>query len=159
MKRKKEFKQVELGVEPVKTEFLRSRWKHYLRWLIFCFALLLYIMLILTSYHSHVLLQKGFLLQELVVYVLCSLMMLPILPSVVLEVDYLRLEDDGIVLQNLLFRRKLLWDEIQGFIDPRYLKFAILRGKKFFYLLNRRDLPHFDEIAEAIRAKATKIRK
>lgn len=155
-KKKKEFKQVPIG-ENQPQEFLRSRWKHYVRWVVFCIVLFLYFSLLLLSYHAHFLLHKGFLLQELIVYILCSIMLLPILPSVVMEVDYVRVEDDGIVFQNLLFRRKEKWEDITRFANPLYLKFAIVKTKRFVYLLNRRDMPNFDHLAQMVEEKKNKL--
>ncbi len=158
-KKKKEFKELSTGQEVVNTVFSRSRWKHFIRWIIFCFVLFLYISLLLLSYRSHFLLHKGFLLQEFVVYIMCSLMMLPILPSVVLEVDYVKLEEDGIIFQNLIFKKFVKWEDIRKFTNPLYLKFAIVRTARFVYLLNRRDIPNFDELAEKIREKAINLPK
>ena len=156
-KKKKEFKPVVVG-EVQASEFLRSRWKHYVRWIVFCIVLFLYFSLLLMSYRAHILQGKGFLPQELVVYILCSIMLLPILPSVVLEVDYVRVEDDGIVFQNLVYRKKEKWEDITKFTNPQYLKFAIVKTKKFVYLLNRRDMPNFDQLAQSIEEKKNKLR-
>lgn len=156
-KKKKEFKQVAVG-DSATTEFLRSRWKHYVRWIVFAIVLFLYFGLLLRSYHAHVLLHKGFLLQEFIVYILCSIMMLPILPSVVMEVDYVKVEDDGIVFQNLLFRKKEKWEDIVKFSNPLFLKFAIVKTKGFVFLLNRRDIPNFDQLADTIERRATTLK-
>lgn len=157
-KKKKEFKQVTLGESAVE-EFHRPRWKHYLRWLIFCFVVFLYLTLLLTSYNTHVILHRGFVLQELIVYILCTIMMIPIVPSVFLEVDYVKVSDDTIELQNLLFRRIERWEDIKRFDNPLFLKFAILRTKSCVYLLNRRDLQHFDKLIETIEQKKPKLIK
>lgn len=146
-----------MGQEGQQSEFIRSRWKHYIRWGVFAFVMFLYFSLILLSYRSHFIQGQGFVLKEIVVYIMCSLMLVPILPSVVLEVDYVRVEDDGIVFQNLVWRRKEKWENLTSFANPIYLKFAIVRSKSFIYLLNRRDIPHFDALAERIRAKTDKL--
>lgn len=161
-KNKKEFKQIPVGEDAADVaEYLRPRWKHYLRWMIFSFMLFLYFTLILNSYHQHILLHRGFLLQELFVYILCSLMMVPVLPSILFEVDYVKIDKESILCQNLLLRRIENWDNIVKFSDPMYLKFAILRSKSFpfFYLLNKRDIPNYEKLAETIREKAINLPK
>lgn len=157
-KNKKEFKDVPVGEEAAEVaEYMRPRWKHYLRWIVFSFVVFLYFSLILTSYHTHFLLHKGFVLQELIVYILCSLMMVPILPSILLEVDYVRVDKEGILCHNLLMRRVESWDKITRFSNPVYLKFAMLWSKNFIYLLNKRDIPHYDQLAETIRQRAINL--
>lgn len=111
------------------------------------------------SFRAHFIQGKGFDLHEPIVYILCSLMLIPILPSVVMEVDYVKVEEDGIVFQNLIFRKKEKWEDIKKFSNPLWLKFAIVKAKHFFYLLNRRDIPNFDSLAETIESKSPKLIK
>lgn len=158
-KGKKDFKEVTVGGEPAFSEYARARWKHYTRWLVFSFVAFLYITLILNSYHSHILLHKGFIIQELIVYLLCSIMLIPILPSVVFEVDYVKVTKEDIEFSNLLFRKKVKWDEIRKFKDPKYLKFAIVWTDRFIYLINKRDISNFGELAETILENAVKLPK
>lgn len=88
---------------------------------------------------------------------MCTLLMIPILPSVVLEVDAVKTDDEGITFSNLLFRKREKWENLVSFSNPIYLKFAIVKSKSFFYLLNRRDLPNFDTLVERIRMKTDKL--
>lgn len=83
-------------------------------------------------------------------------MLVPIMPQVFFEVDHIRLDDDGIEIQNLLMKKHEKWEDVVQFADPRYLKFAMLRTKSFVYFLNRRDLPEFDKLVERIKEKTIK---
>lgn len=76
-------------------------------------------------------------------------MFLPIL----LEVNKVQTDSDGIKISALLWRVKLTWDQISSFEQPKYLKFAILKTKKGMYFLNKYDLKPFYEVAEIISAK------
>lgn len=158
MAKKKEFKEVSVGGEAT-LEFTRARWKHYLRWLVFCIAIFLYLGLFLSSYNTHFIMHKGFVPQEFVVYLLSTFMLVPIMPQVFFEVDRLRLDHDGLQIQNLMMNKHEKWEDVVQFADPRYLKFAMLRTKSFVYFLNRRDLPEFDKLAERIREKTIKLVK
>ncbi len=83
---------------------------------------------------------------------------LPVFPSVILEADTVTIEPSGIVIKNLLFKNKEAWEDIKSFINPIYLKFSILKGKKFVYLLNRRDLSDYDQLVETIEQKAVQLK-
>lgn len=153
-KKKKEFKQLAVGEEASESlQFVRARWTHWLRWIVFLFVCFLYLLLFLKTYDMHVIQHRGFLLQEVIIYCICTIMMIPVIPSVVLEVDRVEIDKEGLVLHNLLFRRREAWSDIVKFIDPKLLKFAILKTRGFFYLLNRRDLPNFDKLVETIQQK------
>ncbi len=157
-KKKKEFKDIPIGdAAAAVEEYQRTRWKHYLRWLVFCWVLFLYTMLLMQSYHSHIILHKPFIIKELIAYVLCTVMLVPIVPSLVLEVDYAKVDDDALILQNLLMRKRELWTDMVKFWNPTYMKFAILKTKGFIYLLNRRDIPKFDKLVETIRSKSENL--
>jgi hypothetical protein len=156
--KKKKFKELPVG-ELASVEYERARWKHYLHWLLFSAVVFLYLLLILSSYSSHVLHHHGFMLQELIIYVICTLMMIPVLPGVILEVDYVRVDPEEVVFQNLLLRRIERWENLIKFDDPVILKFAILRSKDFVYLLNRRDIPDFGQLVDTIKEKAVNLKK
>jgi hypothetical protein len=155
-KKKKEFKELPVGADAVQfLEFRRGAFHHFVRWGMLLAVLTLLGMLLLTSYKSHVLMHNGFQLKELVGYCVCLFMMgVMILPSVVLEVNYIKTGLENIVFHNLLFRRTERWENITQVIDPRYLKFVIVRTKNFVYLLNRRDIGNFDKLVETIKEKA-----
>lgn len=158
-KKKKDFKPLTINPivssgEPVAiTEFKRPRWKHFLRLLTFTGIILLYIMFGFTSYNSHIVLHHGFSIKEGIAYILALAIAVPIIPSVLMEADYVKIEPDGLLIKNLIYRTKVAWEDITKFSDPLYLKFGILRTKKAFFLLNRRDLPNYNQLVETIREK------
>lgn len=161
-KKKKEFKQLSVNpvVEPtVVTHFKRAAWKHWMRLLMLGVLVLLYSLFVFTSYHTHLVLHQGFNPKELLAYFLGLVIFVPVFPSVVMEADWVQLKPNGILIKNLLFKNEEAWEDIKSFADPIYLKFSILKGKKFVYLLNRRDLSDYDQLVEAIRDNAVQLAK
>lgn len=162
-KKKKEYKELKVNQAPAPaapiTTFKRSRWKHFLRMFIFGVLVMLYLMFIYTAYHTHVLLHQGFHPKEGLALFLAICIALPVFPSVFLEADSVSVEPDGLVIKNLLVKNKVFWTDIKSFINPIYLKFSILKGKKFVYLLNRRDLSNYDLLVETIESNAAQLKE
>ncbi|MBX9572150.1 MAG: hypothetical protein K2X77_24870 [Candidatus Obscuribacterales bacterium] len=162
-KKKKEYKDLKVNQavtaeNSLPTQFKRSRWKHFLRLFIFGVICMLYILFAWTAFHTHVVLHQGFHPKEGLALFLGLIIALPVFPSVILEADTVTIEPSGIVIKNLLFKNKEAWEDIKSFINPIYLKFSILKGKKFVYLLNRRDLSDYDQLVETIEQKAVQLK-
>lgn len=138
-------------------ELRRNKWVRTLRWLGLGVLLALYAGVLATFYQSHVVMGRGMSPKEPLLFVLLTLVSVALVPQIILEADYVRAEDDFIIVKNLLFTFKESWKELQSFRNPPWLKFAILKGSKFVYLLNKRDLPEFDALAERINEKGTKL--
>lgn len=163
-KKKKEYKQLSVSAEQapektLSTHFKRPRWKHFVRMGTFGMLLMLYALFLFTSYNSHVVLHESFHPKELIAYMVALVIAVPIFPQVFMEADEVTIEESGIVIKNLLFAKRLAWQDIKSFSNPIYLKFAIIRSPKFYYLLNRRDLPNFDQLVEQIQQKTAQLDK
>lgn len=144
---------------PTAIETRRSGWKSTFRWVGVGMVAFMYTGLAFMLYKVHVLMGKPFTSTEALLFFLVSLISLILLPQLVLEIQYVKVEEDGLRLRNLLFGVKEKWEDLLFLRDPPYLKFAMLRSKRFLYLLNRRDLPDFDRVVEIIRKKATSLEK
>jgi hypothetical protein len=134
--------------------FTRPRWVQAVR--LFGCTILLMLNFCLTmsiiDRHSH-----GFqiiLLQELVTILFVLFLDVIILLPMAFEVDMAKITDEGLVLKTT-FRKKLIpWNEITSFKAPVYLKLAILRTRGCFYLINKRQLKRYDQLAGTISSKA-----
>ena len=143
--------------------FLRARWKHYTRWVAFLLLAVIDFGFVGSAIHY-----QGNSLQVLAVanlaraslaifmIILCNLF---VLPSIVMEVDSIQVNADGIVICGLVFWSKERWDDLSLFIAPIWLKFAILKGKFFYYLINKRDIGNYAELSEILCHKAVKLSK
>ena len=69
-----------------------------------------------------------------------------ILPSAFFEVNGIILNDDGLKIETMLLPVKVSFDQIVSLTVPNYLNWAILRTKRGFYLINRRDISNFNEL-------------
>lgn len=143
--------------EPTLTNFRRARWKHYMRFIFVGIIVFLFVELIFCTYNIHIVRHESFKLKEIFAYGLAMIMVLPFLPTLVFEVDELDIRASGISVKNLLYRVEESWEDLISLKNPIFLKFAILKGKKGLYFLNKRDLPEFDELIETIRNKAINI--
>jgi hypothetical protein len=162
-KKKKEYKDLKVNQAPepipAKTQFKRARWKHFMRVFIFGVVLALIGLFIWTAYYTHVLLHQGFHPKEALALFLVLCVCAPVLPSVLMEADSVSIEPGAIVIKTLLFKYRESWEDIKSFANPIYLKFSILKGKKFVYLLNKRDLSDYDQLVATIEEKAVQLKQ
>ncbi|CAN5177470.1 hypothetical protein BH11CYA1_BH11CYA1_15690 [soil metagenome] len=69
-----------------------------------------------------------------------------ILPSAFFEVNGIVFSDEGLKIETMLLPVKVRFDEIVSLAVPTYLVWAVLRTKRGFYLINRRDIANFNEL-------------
>lgn len=138
-------------------EWRRGTWQRLVRWVGVGVLVALHTGIIMTSYYSHATLGRPLSMKEFILYLLVIAMTCVLLPQVAFEVDYLRDEGDEFLVRNLALSFKEKWSEIKWFYNRPFLKFAILKGKKFIYFLNKTDLPDFDRLVERIREKAPQL--
>ncbi|PWT95059.1 MAG: hypothetical protein C5B53_11975 [Candidatus Melainabacteria bacterium] len=92
---------------------------------------------------------------EFLLYAVLLCFNLMILIPALFEVRWFKSGPEGVQLATLWWKAKLTWGELIKFRHPRYLKMAMLRTKRCFYILNRRDLTNYDLI-EAVLAEKVK---
>ncbi len=143
--------------------YKRARWKHFTRWLALLGMVVLDVCLVGSGVHHHLTypgtLTASAILKEIIAYALVALCNLSVIPSIVMETDSVEVTSDKIIFNNLLFKMKEKWEDLTSLISPPYLKFAILRSRKFLYLLNRRDIDRFEDLLQTIRHKACNLPK
>lgn len=66
------------------------------------------------------------------------------------EVDKAQALEDKLVLNTMFFKAKIPYADIVSFKAPGYLKFSIVRTRRCFYLLNKRQLEKYDQLAKVI---------
>lgn len=111
----------------------------------------------MTSFYSHFQMGRPLVLKEFILYLLMLFMTGVLIPQIIFEVDYIRDDGDELRIRNLFLSFKEKWSELKWLYNRPFLKFAILRGKKFIYFLNKKDLQEFDKLVETIREKAPQL--
>ena len=137
----------------LKREYRRSAWKHYIRYTVFAVFVMLNLSMTMSFVEraqQHMLMGVG---RELVFFVVLALLDLFMFVPIIFEVNRVETDADGILLTTLFWRKRLEWEEIRRFEAPRFLKFAIIRTERCFYLINKPDIPLFSDLARTLAAK------
>jgi len=134
--------------------FRRAGWKHFLRWVAFVFLVGLNIampMSLIERLLKHAMvIQAGPEALQFVFLLFCDLYFLP---GCFFEVNWLAIKDDELVLANLVWTVKLNRTDIVSVQMPTILIWLLLRTRRCFYLINKADMPNFDELASLIEQK------
>ena len=131
-------------------------WKIAARFGGFALVVVLNIALIMSDVsHHHAVKPYSHRVNELLLYGVLLFFNLLILIPALFEVRWLKSSPEGVQLATLWWKSKLTWKDLIEFRHPRYLKMAMLRTRRCFYILNRRDLTNYDLI-EAVLAEKVK---
>jgi hypothetical protein len=84
--------------------------------------------------------------KELLLYGIFALFMSAICTPALFEARRVLVAADGLQLWTLWWRSDLSWPDILEFHHPSYLKVAMIRTRRCFYLLNKRDLTNYSEL-------------
>ena len=76
-----------------------------------------------------------------------------ILPSAFFEVNGIIFKDDCLKIETMLLPVTVPFDHIVSLTVPNYLVWAVLRTKRGFYLINRRDIANLDELFSLLAPK------
>ncbi len=134
-------------------EFKRSAFKHFIRYPVSMTLLLLNVAVVMSFVDripTHQLMNP---LKEIFFFGVVGFVDIFMFIPVLFEVNRVKTSSEGLEISALYWKRKLRWDQIIAFDQPKFLKFAILKTKKSFYLLNKYDLKPYFELAEIISAK------
>lgn len=138
-------------------EFKRAMWIHLIRYPMSLILLLLNVALVMSFLErlpKHQLMDP---FKELFFFGVVGFIDVFLFIPIVFEVNRIATDATGLKLTTLYWKVRLSWDQLIAFEQPRFLKFAMLRTKRSFYLLNKYDLkPTYFELAEIISAKMTK---
>lgn len=81
-----------------------------------------------------------------------------LLPTI-LEVNSVIVTPHELILSPLLWRVVLPWEKILWCKKPVFLAYAIVKTRRCFYLINKRDIPEFDQLLETITARLKSVRQ
>jgi hypothetical protein len=141
--------------------FERSGWQNIVRWLALGVILAMDTMCVLSTV-QHAMAQGAtgaFIGKQLISYVLLFICNCAVLPSIIFEAKRVEAFEDRLVIYNLLYKKTLRWEDIRQVVAPMFLKFAILKTQRFFYLINKRDVERFQDLIQIIRDKAESATK
>jgi hypothetical protein len=133
-----------------KVEFQRARWKHGIRIFGIILMVILNVSLVMSDVERAQKAAHFSLPHELITYLALFLLDTTVLMPLLFEVDKIELFQDLLILKPVFWTARLKWEDIQYFKTPPMLKFAILRTQKSFYLINKRDIKNFPELAAEI---------
>jgi hypothetical protein len=71
----------------------------------------------------------------------------------IFQVRRLRMWEDRIIISTMLWTSKLPWDQITGLTHPANVTLSILKTKRSFYLINRKDLPEIEFFFAKVKEK------
>lgn len=155
-KPKKERKSQEPTIDPnVPHVYKRAGWKHYVRYFAASTLFLLNVAITMSfiermgRHHAMDPFKEIFFFGF--VLFIDIFMLLPL----IFETNRVETDAEGIKMTTLLWKTRVPWDKVLRFEQPQFLKFAILRTAKCFYLLNKRDLKPYFELASIIISKTS----
>lgn len=134
--------------------FQRARWKHWLHLFGFTVILLLNFSLIQETLQLSTDPRAHTFVEQLPSLLLLLLVDLTMLPPIIFEVDKLIATSDKLIVNTLLWQAKIPWDAIVAIWSPIYMAYAVVRTKRCFYLINKRDIQPFTEVLEILQRKA-----
>ena len=148
-RRKKQAQQVE---EPLPDEVVCQLrlWQRAWRWLGFTLISVLTVSFLASDYTSGI--GAGRFIWQREVFSLAVLLFFTatVLFPILMECWYVRADKDGLNMKSLFWIGKATWSEVKEFRNPKFLKFALLRTNRFFYLVNKYALPEFDKLDRMI---------
>src|SRR5262249_15592823 len=135
-------------------EYRRARWKHLIRIFGMIVLALFPIALLGAEIQRHQAFPNADLRRILLMDLVLILVDLSMLVPIIFEVDTALVTNDKLVLKTILWKATLAWQDILSFKSAPPWRFAMLKTKRCFYLLNKRDIKRFEQLAETITSKA-----
>ncbi len=133
-----------------KVVYQRARWKHGMRIFGIVLMAVLNVSLVMSDIERANNASHFSLMHEAITYLALFLLDTTVLMPLLFEVDKIEVFNESIALKAIFWTAKLKWEEIQYFKTPPMLKFAVLKSQRCFYLINKRDIKQFPELAESI---------
>ena len=90
---------------------------------------------------------------ELITYAFVVFCDLVIFLPTLLQVKRIRLFDEEMVVETLLWKSRIKWPDIVKFSKTGNMSVAVLKTKHFLYLVNSRDLDGFDDLVAKVKEK------
>lgn len=133
--------------------YQRSAWKHYIRYPAVFMLLLLNVAIVMSFIERIPKHQTMDPLKEAFFFLFVLFIDLFWLVPMIFEVNKVDTDSDGVRVSTLFWKSQFPWDRILKFEQPRFLKFALMRTARCFYLINKYDLKPYYELAAIIAAK------
>ncbi len=133
--------------------YQRSAWKHFIRYPAVLMLLTLNVALVMSFLERLPKHQTMDPFKEAFFFLFVLFIDLFWLVPMIFEVNKVETDSEGIRFSTLFWKARFSWEEILRFEQPRFLKFAMLRTARCFYLINKYDLKPFYELAAIIEAK------
>jgi len=133
--------------------YTRPKWKHATRVFGVLILLLLNFSMVMSDierHSKHMQLDFG---KEALTYLVLLFFDITILLPLIFEVNQVDVNSEQLILKTIFFAAKLKWADIVYFKKPLYLKFGIVRTRRCIYLINKKDIKNFDDLAETIMAR------
>ncbi|MBX9671648.1 MAG: hypothetical protein K2X93_28930 [Candidatus Obscuribacterales bacterium] len=133
--------------------YQRSNWKHFIRYPAVCMLGLLNVALVMSFLERLPKHQTMDPFKEGFFFLFVLFIDLFWLVPMILEVNKVQTDSKGVRVSTLFWKSQFSWDKILRFEQPRFLKFAVVRTARCFYLINKYDLKPYYELAAIIEAK------
>lgn len=145
---------VELPAEAI---YKRPLWVHFVRYFGLIVIIVLNVSMVMANIEHH---QKGEVIdisKEIICYLFLLLIDATMLFPILFEINSAKVSLQGITIGTTLWRRTYKWQDIFKFNrGPSYLKLAIIKTQRCFYLINKKDVKEFEMLAKIIEARAGK---
>lgn len=142
---------------PAEAAFKRPLWVHFVRYFGLIVIIVLNVSMVMANLEHH---QKGEVIdvtKEIVCYLFLLLIDATMLFPIIFEINSAKVSLEGIVIGTTLWRKKYKWTDIVKFNrGPSYLKLALIKTQRCFYLINKKDVRDFDILAAIIESRAGK---
>jgi len=135
--------------------YRRPRWKHFVR--IFGFFVLLALPFVLIAADLQLLATQANspkFLKHILMDVFLVIVDLTMLVPIFFEVDSVQAAPDKLTLKTIFWKGVIPYSEIVAFKTPSLWQFALVRTKRCFYLINKKDIPRYEELVKTIAEKA-----
>jgi len=150
-RRKKQAQQVEEPLPDILVCQLRL-WQRAWRWLGFTLISVLTVSFLASDYSSGIGVGNFSWKRELFSFCVLLFFTVTVLLPILFECWYIKADKDQMDMRALFWTGKVRWDDLKEFRNPKFLKFALLRTKSFFYLVNKFALPDFPKLERMIKA-------
>lgn len=72
----------------------------------------------------------------------------------VIECWSIEVTDGGLVVRTMLSKKRFDWEEITEFKNVPWMYIVVLRARKCFYFINRKDIQRFNDLSKIVTTRA-----
>lgn len=142
---------------PAEAVFKRPLWVHLIRYFGLLVIIVLNVSMVMANIEHHMKNEVIDISKEIICYLFLLLIDATMLFPIVFEINSAKVSLESITIGTTLWRVTLKWQDVIKFNrGPDYLKLALIKTRKCFYLINKKDMKEFDMLAAVIEARAGK---